>query len=108
VDAFGSTRRRKQLAGREGAAVHAGALGGAAAVQALLAAAGERAAAGAATKAGLSLLGPASSRPGGTLPRLWLCRERARAPGWQSAQLGRPLLCRLRQEPSALRQGCRL
>ncbi len=78
MDAFGSTRRRKQLAGREGAAVHAGALGGAAAVQALLAAAGERAAAGAATKAGLSLLGPACSLLGEagsrcTLPRLWLC-----------------------------------
>lgn len=50
MDAFGSTRRRKQLAGKEGAAVHEGAVGGAAAVRALLAAANEKAVAGAATK----------------------------------------------------------
>ncbi|KAK9834850.1 hypothetical protein WJX81_003693 [Elliptochloris bilobata] len=50
VDAFGSTRRRKQLAVKEAAAVRPDAVGGAEAVTALLAAANERAVAGGQTK----------------------------------------------------------
>ena len=50
VGAFGSTRRRKQLAVKESAAVRADAVGGAEAVTALLAAAADSAAAGGATR----------------------------------------------------------
>ena len=50
VGAFGSTRRRKQLAVKESAAVRADAVGGAEAVTALLAAATDSAVAGSATR----------------------------------------------------------
>ena len=93
--------------------MHAGALGGAAAVQALLAAANERAAAGAATKAAPSLLGPACSRLGGAASRDALrlvhgCAGSARAPGRHPAKQGRPRLRWRPRQASDLRQGCRV
>ena len=51
MDAFGSTRRKRQLQTREGARVQADAVGGTEAVASLLKSAGERAVATGATKA---------------------------------------------------------
>jgi len=51
VDAFGSTRRKRQLQTREGAKVQADAIGGTEAVKSLLQTAGDKAAAAGATKA---------------------------------------------------------